>query len=282
MITTEFLHNLDRLSIILKKKVVSSFSGERPTEFLGSGLLFRDYSQYVEGDDFKHIDWRIYGRTEKLYVKRFEEDRNLTVHIILDYSGSMNFGTKIKKYEYAGMIGLGFAYLALRNNENFVLSTFDDTLDFFKPRKGKAQIAAILDYLNHKKPQGLTKFEDSLEKYKQLIHSKSLIIIISDFFYEPEAIKNFLHRFHKNKIKLVQVLDPVETDLKLDGDYNLVDLESSEKMHTFIDPYLRKQYLETLNEHNKLLTRTCDENRADFYSVHSGESIFDVFYKILN
>ncbi len=281
MITADFLHSLDRLNIIIKKKVVSSFTGERETELIGSGLLFRDYNPYSQGDDFKHIDWKIFGRTDKLFVKRFEEDRNLTVHVILDCSGSMNFGSKIKKYDYAGMIGLGFVHLAMKNNENFVLSTFDDKLDFFRPRKGKAHLATIIDYLNTKKPTGLTKFQDALEHYKKLIHSKSLIVIISDFFYEPEVIKNVLYRFRRNKITLIQVLDPLETTLSIEGDYNLVDLENNQTMHTFIDPYLRQQYLNVLKDHTQKLAKVCTDIRADFHTVHSGEQIFDVFYKIL-
>ena len=124
MIETDFLHQLDKFSVIFKKKVTSSFTGERRTAMAGTGLLFRDHVAYGPGADFKHIDWKVYSRTDKLVVKRFEEDRNLTVHVLVDFSGSMNFGSKLKKYEYASMIGLGFVYIALKNNEKFVLSTF--------------------------------------------------------------------------------------------------------------------------------------------------------------
>src|SRR3989344_8933418 len=112
MIKTDFLRQLDSFTLVIKKRVTSSFTGERRANYVGSGLIFRDYSNYVYGDDFKNIDWRVFARTEKLYVKKYEEDRNLTVHIILDFSGSMDFGSKIKKYEYASMIALGFSYIA--------------------------------------------------------------------------------------------------------------------------------------------------------------------------
>ncbi|MFA4886802.1 MAG: DUF58 domain-containing protein [Candidatus Nanoarchaeia archaeon] len=282
MIETDFLHQLDKFSVIFKKKVTSSFTGERRTALAGSGLLFRDHVAYGPGADFKHIDWKVYSRTDKLVVKRFEEDRNLTVHVLVDFSGSMNFGNKLKKYEYASMIGLGFVYIALKNNEKFVLSTFDGKLDLFKPKKGARQVVEILAYLNKKKPEGTTDIEQSLIQYKHQINSRSLIVIISDFFYDVKAIKNLLHRLKRNQVKLIQVLDPLEKNFKLEGDYNLVDLESEETLRTYIDPHLRKVYLEKMETHRQALLQACDETGAQLYQAVSDEDVFDLFYRILN
>lgn len=280
-INTDFLRQLDSFSLVVKKRVTSSFTGERRAEAMGSGLIFRDYSNYVYGDDFKNIDWKVFGKTDKFYVKRYEEDRNLTVHIILDFSGSMDFGSKTKKYEYASMLGLGFSYIAMKNNEKFVLSTFDDKLDFFRPGKGRQQMASILSYLNKKKAAGVSSFYDSLVKYKGLVTSRSLIVFISDFFYDAQQIQNILHKYKRNKIVLIQVLDPIEKKLDFEGDYELVDLESDARMHTFVDPYLRKKYFEHLEGHQANIKRICGEVRADFYVAGSDESVFDVFYRIL-
>src|SRR3989339_1754508 len=281
MIRTEFLKQLDKLDFAIHKRVTSNFVGGRRAELGGSGIIFRDYSSYVYGDDFKHIDWKAYAKTDKLYVKRFEEDRNLTVHIIIDFSGSMNFGMKIKKYEYASMIGLGFAHIALRNNEKFVLATFDDKLEFFKPKKGMNQIAAMLNYLNSKKATGVSSFEKSLLKYRQLISSRALVVIISDFFYDAEQIRNILHRYKKNRIMLIQVLDHLERSLDIEGDFDLIDLESDARLHTFIDPYLRKKYFQQLEMHQGKILNECKKVKAGFYVVGTDENIFDVFYRIL-
>src|SRR3989344_6349154 len=196
-INTDFLRQLEKFDIIIKKRVASSFIGERKSERVGSGLIFSDYANYSFGDDFKNIDWKAYGRTDRLFVKRYEEDRNLTVHILIDLSGSMDFGNKIKKYDFASMIALGFSYIAMKNNEKFVLSTFDDKLEFFRPQKGKHQLASILQYLNNKKAGGVSSFEKSLLSYKNLISSKALIIIISDFFYDTNEIQAILHRYKR-------------------------------------------------------------------------------------
>ena len=281
MITKEFLSQLDKFTLIFKKRITSSFTGERQTPFAGSGLIFRDHANYIPGDDFKHIDWKAFAKTDRFFVKRFEEDRNLTTHVLVDFSGSMNFGNKTKKYEYASMLGLGFVYIALKNNERFVLSTFDGKLDLFKARKGAQQLAEIIDYLNKRKPAGITDIEQSLSKYKNLINSKSLVVIISDFFYDIESVKTTLSKFKKNKIKLIQLLDPLEKNLKLEGDYTLIDLESEEKLRTYIDPYLRKIYLEKMEQHKNELIKACNETGADFFQASTDQQIFDIFYKIL-
>ena len=154
MITPEFLHQLERLSLIINKRITSNYIGEREAAATGRGLIFKDHVIYSPGEDFRTIDWRVYGRTDKLFVKRYEEERNLVVHVVLDYSGSMSFGSgRISKADFAGMIGLGFAFLALKNNERFVLSTFSDNLEVFKPKKGRSQLANVVHYLNNKKPK---------------------------------------------------------------------------------------------------------------------------------
>src|SRR4030042_1668123 len=123
MIKTDFLRQLDRFSLILTKRKTSTYVGEKKSPATGKGLIFKDHTQYVPGEDFRSVDWRVFARTDKLFVKRYEEERNATVHILIDMSGSMNFGTECTKAEYASMLGLGFAYLAMKNNERFVLCT---------------------------------------------------------------------------------------------------------------------------------------------------------------
>src|SRR3989344_1050700 len=172
-ISTDFLRQLEKFNLVIRKKVASSFVGERRADVTGSGLIFRDYSNYSYGDDFKNIDWRAYAKSEKLYVKRYEEDRNLTIHILLDLSGSMDIG---------------------------------------------------------------------------------------------------------NKIKLIQVLDSMEKKMDIEGDYNLIDLETDGRMHTFVDSFLKKQYFNKLEMHNASIIDACGSVKADFFSVSSDGGIFDVFY----
>jgi len=282
MINPSFLHQLDKFSLIVKKRVTSNYAGDRVAKAVGQGLVFADYARYSIGDDFRAIDWKVYGKTDKLYIKRYEEERNLTVHVVVDFSASMNFGKKIKKSDYAGMIGLGYAYIALKNNEKFVLSTFSNQLDVFRAQRGVRQVASILKYLNDKKPKGKTQFQDSLLNYKKLLHSKSYVVFISDFFYDIEEIRNVLYRYKKHKVVLVQILDPIEKNLEYEGDYDLVDLETQEEMKTVLDPYAKKEYHDKLTMHNAAIIDVCNDIGAQFFSVSTSTPIFDTFYDILN
>ncbi len=283
MIETEFLHQLDRFSLIINKRVTSNYSGERRTVETGRGLIFKDHQIYVPGEDFRNIDWKVFGRTDKLFTKRYEEERNLTVHVLVDFSASMNFGRgKQKKSEFAAMIGLGFAYMALKNNERFVLSTFTDKLEFFKPKRGKKQIMSILEFLSAKKAKGDMKLDEASALYKKKISKqRSLMVIISDFLYSIDEIKNCLYRFKDNDLILLQVLDVLERDLKIEGDLRLQDLESKAHMRTFISPYLKKHYTQMLDAHIKKIHLECEAVGAEFYSANTGQKIFDVFYDVL-
>ncbi len=281
MITSEFLHQLDRFSLIVNKRITSNYIGERFSKATGRGLIFKDHVIYEPGEDFRSIDWKVYGRLDKLFCKRYEEERNLTVHIILDYSASMNFGTSISKAEYGAQLGLGFAYLALKNNERFNLSAFSDTIDFFKARRGKTQLASMAEYLNSKKPKGAMTLEKSLGGYKKLINSRSYVVLLSDFLYPIEDIRKALQFFRNNQVVVIQVLDKVEKNLDLQGDFKLKDLESGAVMRTYINPYARKTYLKSLNEHSDKIKEIATQIGAKFYVADTGKSVFDVFFDVV-
>ncbi|HSU73171.1 MAG TPA: DUF58 domain-containing protein [Candidatus Binatia bacterium] len=281
MIDLGFLKTLDRFSLIVNKHLTSNYIGERRTAFLGRGLVFRDYSSYAPGEDYRMIDWKVYGRTDRLMIKKHEEERNLTVHIISDFSASMNFGDPVKKSDYAGMLGIGFAYLAMKNNERFVMSTFAEKLELFKPRKGRKQLAAIIEYMNEKRAKGMTNFEESLGRYKKMVGSRSLIVIISDFLYDINEIKTTLLRFRNHDVRLVQVLDKTEKELDVEGEVKLRDSESGGVLRTYISPYLKKKYLNMLEVHNAMIRHACMEANARFYSISTQTPLFDAFYQVV-
>src|SRR4030042_4539525 len=195
MIDISFLKELDRFNIILKRRVLSKYHGERQSHAQGQGLIFADYKDYVPGDDFRTIDWKIYARTDKFFIKRFEEERNMTVHIIVDASASMDYGRKMTKFDYASMIGLGFAYMALTNNEKLIFRTFSENLNYLRARKGWKQLLNILSTLEKLKVSGKSEFSKSFDEYKKYIRSKGFMVIISDFLYNIEEIKAVLSRF---------------------------------------------------------------------------------------
>ncbi len=282
MIETDFLQHLKRLSLIVDKRVNSNYGGERPSTYTGHGLLFKDHRIYAQGDDHRDIDWKIFARTDKLHVKRFEEERNLIVHVVLDASASMGYGSRtMTKFDYASMLGIGFAYMALRHNERFVLSTFAESLERFDPKKGKKQLTFILDYLKQKKPAGESKFEGALLHYAHLITHKALVVIISDFLYDPDEIERVLSQFKDSKTIFIQVLDPHEKDLQLKGAFRLRDVETNTQLQTLLTVSSKKDYEEKLREHTSRIKWLAESVGARFYSFVTDTPIFDAFYDVL-
>lgn len=281
MIDTGFLHELDRFSLIIRKRVTSKYTGPRKSVAIGRGMIFKDHRLYSPGDDFRSIDWKVYARTDDLYIKNFEEERNLVVHVIVDGSSSMNYGKPITKFDYASMIGIGFAYLAMKENEKFQFSTFSDKLDVFQPRRGMSHLAYMVHHLNNLKNKGVSRIKDALSQYKKLLGSRALVILLSDFLIDIPEIKNALHFLGNHEIKAIQVLDPVEKELKMEGDFKLKDSETNLKMNTFISPRLRTKYTDMLGEHTANVNKECDALGIGFYQFTTDTPIFDAFHKML-
>ncbi len=278
-IEVDFLRSLNRLQMILKKKIYADTQGEHEAQRTGEGLVFRDYKPYTPGDDFRHIDWRIYARTDKFYIRRFESERNLTVHILVDSSASMNFGSKRHtKFDYAAMIGLGFAYIAQRNNEKFNLNTFTDHVTSFKPRKGMRNFASLYEYLSALKVDGKSDFIQSMNEYKKRITSRSFIVFVSDFLYDLGGVQEVLSRYRKSEVFVIQVLDVEERRLMLSGDVILEDAETHDKMRTFVSQRFKNVYQKRLEEHIAGLKGICEDNGASFISVSTNTPIFETFY----
>lgn len=280
-IDTEFLDQLGRFSLIIRKRITSSYAGGRRSTATGRGLTIQDYRPYVKGDDTRLIDWKVFARTDEFFVKQFEEEKTLTAHIILDRSKSMDFGKPFTKFEYGSMLGLGFAYLAMKDNDKFEFSTFSEDLNPFKPKKGMSQLASTVEILKRLHVRGDSKFEDCMQKYKKLLHSRALVVVISDFLYDLDEIKRGLLRLGTNELKVIQVLDREEVDLKIEGDVNLHDSETEKTVRTYISRRLREKYQHKLNEHAEGIHDICTKLNADFYQVVPDQPIFDSFYKVL-
>jgi len=281
MLDTKFLDQLDRFNLVVKKRVTSNLAGPRKSIAAGRGAVFKDYRIYAPGDDIRLIDWRVYARTDNLWIKVKEEERNLVVHIIIDGSASMGFGKPISKFDYASMIGVGYAYLALRENEKFQFSTFADTLEIFQPRRGMSHLAAMVQHLNSIKPKGYSKLLDTIKQYKKVIGSKSMLVIASDFLVNIDEIREALYFLGDHQIKIIQVLDRVEKELKIEGDMKLIDSETKGMLRTFVSPRMRMEYQQHLDEHCAKIEEACNKLNIDYHLAITDIPIFDTFYKIL-
>ncbi|VVB94539.1 Uncharacterised protein [uncultured archaeon] len=279
MIDTSFFKELDRFSFMVRKRVSTAYSGSRRSILRGRGMEPVSYREYTQGDDFKIIDWKVYGRTEKLYVKEFEEEKSLTTHILLDTSKSMDFRNK---FEYAAMLALGFAYLVTKDNEKFGVSTFAEEINITKPKRGRRYLSQTIDLLNNTQLIGKTRFDYCMEKYAAIIKSRSLVFIISDFMTDINAVKSAIFRLGDNELVLIQVLDPVEKNLNLGGEAKLIDLETDRKIDIYTSPRLRAEYEKLLGDHIAGIKETCLNVGADFHTVTTDKPVFDAIFEVVN
>ncbi|TAN35289.1 MAG: DUF58 domain-containing protein [Candidatus Methanoperedens sp.] len=279
MIDTSFFKELDRFSFMVRKRVSTAYSGSRRSILKGRGMEPVSYREYTKGDDFKIIDWKVYGRTEKLYVKEFEEEKSLTTHILLDTSKSMDFRNK---FEYAAMLALGFAYLVTKDNEKFGVSTFAEEINITKPKRGRRYLSQTIDLLNSTELSGKTRFDYCMEKYARFIKSKSLVIVISDFMADTNAIRNAIFRLGDNELVLIQVLDPVEKNLDLGGEARLIDLETDQKLDIYTSPRLRAEYQKRLSDHITMIKEPSIQVGADFHTVTTDMPVFEAIFQVIN
>lgn len=283
MISTEFLSELDRFSFSARKRVSSQYAGARRSTVLGRGTDATGYREYEKGDDFRTIDWKVYARTEKLYIRQFEEHRDLVTHILLDVSGSMAYPEEgLNKFEYAAMLGVGFAYLVMRENEKFAISTFADTIDISRPQRGRGSLLASIDRLNATRPGGPTVLGDSVEQYSNYITSRSRAIIISDFLIPVDEIQKAVFRFSSHDLILIQVLDPSEIELAEVGAVKLRDLETSGKMFTDINKGLVSEYSTEVMSHIEAVRNECNRLNLDFFMFKTDLSVFEAIYRTIH
>lgn len=274
---TAFLAELDRFTLLMKKRVSTVYTGARRSVKAGRGISPLGYREYRKGDDFKLVDWKVYGRSEKLYVREHEEERSLVLHVLLDASASMNYG---KKFEYASMLAAGFSYMATRENEKFTISRFAERLTPEEPRQGRGRLLQAIEDLDRTMPQGRTNIKRSAEQFDKIVKTTSQVILISDFLDEPESLVNSIYRLSKNDLILIQVLDKAEADLSFEGDVRFVDLESEEVMATRVSPRLIEEYQEKMEDHRNRIVEACDDVGADFFYFTTDVPIFDAFSEV--
>jgi uncharacterized protein (DUF58 family) len=282
LIETDFFEELDRFNFLMRKRVSTVYAGARRSIRYGKGIGIVGYREYMPGDDIKTIDWRLYARTEKLYIRQYEEEKNLTAHILLDASKSMEFKSgKFSKFDYAAMLATGFAYIVTKENEKFGISTFSEDVNIMPTKRGTAYLMGMIDYLNNLKLAGKTNLARCIEEYIKVITSKSLVIVISDFLDKIESINAAIYRLASHDLILVQVLDQQEWDVELEGDVKLYDLETAKNIKTYISPRFKEEYLHRLQEHIHAIAATSSRVGAEFYTFNTNKPIFDAFFEVM-
>ncbi|WP_416839443.1 DUF58 domain-containing protein [Haloferax sp. DFSO52] len=279
MIDPDFLDELDRFDTSLKRASNAPIEGDQRSQDVGEGLTFSDYRRYVPGDDPRLIDWRVYARTEELFIKRFEAERNLTVHVLLDATASMGFGDGDQnKFEYGAKLGLGFCHLTAEDHNNFRFSLIDESptrLDTDTSTQG--EVLRLVDTLNETTPSGDGDFKAALESYADTIHSRSLVLVISDLLFDPEDVADGLGALARNDVLVAQLLTPEELGPTTTGDAIFEDPESDAIRRTYFGGTAAKRYDERLQAHLDAIDDQCRTFDIERELVDTGTNFFDTF-----
>lgn len=278
MIELDFLDELDRFNLALKKNSVEQLEGEQKSESTGEGLIFEDHKKYVPGDDIRKIDWKAYARTNEFFVKRFEEERSLTVHILIDRSSSMDFGEN-NKYDFAAKIGLAMAYMATNTNDRFRMSVFSETVTDITSGRRNANMAEIVDILNNLQHTPESMIERCMSQYASRIENRSVVVVISDFLTSIEDIENGVERLRGSDTILVNTLAQEELSPDFQGDALLRDPESGSKLRTFLSRKTKSRYQKNLQEHTEKIDEIATKHGAEYLQVSTGEDVFDAFLR---
>jgi len=247
---------------LLAKTVVDGFvAGLHRSPDFGFSQEFAEYRAYVPGDDLRHVDWNLFARTERCYLKRYRGETNSQLVVLLDASNSMQYTSgPPKKMDYARFIAASLFYLAIRNQRDAAgLIVFDDEVrEYVRPSTRQGQLARLFAGLEQAEPRARTDFGKPLQHFQELLHRRGIAIVISDFYEEPEKIVRAIEplRFHGNDVVLFHILDPEEIRPVLKGPALLVDLETDQQIEV-IPEYTKTTYRAKMEAHiEQLRTRT--------------------------
>jgi uncharacterized protein (DUF58 family) len=276
---TDFFKELERFSLLVRKRVSTAYSGGRKSLRFGHGISPVGYREYRKGDDFKLVDWKVYGRTEKLYIREHEEERSLVVHILLDGSGSMGYEGK---FGYASRLAAGFAYLAVLENEKYALSLFCKRFYPGEPKRGRVNLIRSVEELDGVIPRGATSLKAVADQLEAGLKSTSLVVLISDLLADTEDVLSCIYRLSGHELVVIQVLAPAEAELSFGGDIKFVDLESGQQLITRITEGERQEYLKKLEEHNGRIQEACSRVGAEYFQFHTDRPVFESFTEMLS
>lgn len=261
---------LAALPLLSRKPMLGGVSGKHASPHRGASVEFAEYRKYVAGDDLRRLDWRAYGRSDRFYIKEFEADTNLRMVVVLDTSGSMDFGSVgMTKLDYARRITAALAYLAVQQGDAVGLTCVaDGIVQSIPPRRNAAHLTTIFDTLELTRPQGETGLTTVLHELAETVRQRALVVVLSDLFVESEALRSCLEhlRFRKHDTVLFHLLDPEELEFAFQRPTRFLDMEGGTAI--FADPIeIADRYHRALDEYLQALRRVILETAVDYRRI---------------
>ena len=280
----ETVSRLASLDLIARLVVEGFITGLHRSPYHGFSVEFSEYRPYMSGDPLKNIDWKVLARTERYYVKRFEEETNLKSYILLDASGSMGYSSeKISKFQYACYLSAALAYLMLMQRDAVGLVTFSERLQsYLPPRSVMSYLNQLLKEIDHTETGGKTEIAVTFHDLAERIKRRGLVIVLSDLMDDPDsvlsALKHFRHR--KHEVIVMHILDPIEKTLNFNRDTEFIDLETGEKLQT--QPWqIRDTYRVLMDTFQNRFKKECRQHRIDYVMMDTSQAFDRALFNYL-
>jgi uncharacterized protein (DUF58 family) len=264
------MRKIDALELVSKRPFAGRIRGEHRSVRKGHSLEFADYRSYIQGDDIRHIDWKIFARLDRLFLKLFMEEEDLFVYFLVDASHSMGMGEPAK-LAFAQRAAAAIGYISLACTHRVAVYPYaSDLLEPLEPVRGRGQYPLVHDYLATIEPEGSTATRNAVAKFRQRLHGSGVVFVMSDLFDRAgveEALKPLLAgRF---EVVVLHVLSPEDEDPAWDGDWQLVDVEDGEKVSIAMSDRMREAYAKTVRQFRAEQQKTCQRYGFDYVPVRS-------------
>jgi uncharacterized protein (DUF58 family) len=272
----EVIRQVARLDLRARFIVEGFLAGLHASPFHGFSVEFSEHRKYVPGDDLKDLDWNVFAKTDKYYLKKFQAETNVTGYLVMDLSASMayTYRQELTKFEYAICLAAALGYLMIHQQDPVGLVTFDTRIQAsLPPRSKRTQLGTILSVLANLKPSGATEIAACLHQLAAMIRGKSLVMIFSDLLTEPEPVLQALHhlRHRGNEIILFHILDEAEVHFPFDGLIEFEDVETPDRL--VIDAKgMRQDYLQAVQGFQETYRAECARANIDYVAMDTSIS----------
>ena len=278
------INKIDNLSLRAKLVVEGFIIGMHKSPYHGFSVEFSEHRPYGFGDEIKYIDWKLWGKTDRFYIKQFEEETNLSCHLILDKSLSMDFGSDdLTKFQYSKSISAALSYLMIKQQDAVGLTTFDEKINtIIKPKSKASHLNLLLKTMHNSSTGGETNISNLLHGLAESINKKGLIILISDLLDDEhkvmESLRHFRYKGHE--IIVFHIVDPKEKDLDYNQNLNFIDLESN--YNIIADSRLVKEnYNKAFQKFSDYYKNECLRDKIDYNLVSTSDSLDKTLLKYL-
>jgi len=272
----DVIRQVARLDLRAKFIVEGFLAGLHASPYHGFSVEFSEHRKYVPGDDLKDLDWNVYAKTDKYYLKKFQAETNVTGYLVMDLSASMayTYRQELTKFEYAICLAAALGYLMIHQQDPVGLVTFDTRIQAsLPPRSKRTQLGTILAVLANLKPTGKTDVGQCLHQLAAMIRTKGLVMLFSDLLTDPGPVLEGLHhlRHRGNEVILFHILDEAEVHFPFEGVVEFEDVEADDRL-TVDAKGMRADYLHAVGEFQDLYRRECATANVDYVPVDTSVS----------